>query len=101
MRSLLGITLTGPNPDPVETFETQNVPHRGRARTHRCAHAHTGGPTLTAEGGPAWSLRDSWPDAQDVSGLAVTSPPCPRRGRSPSAYPQALRNCTSVMSGIS
>lgn len=61
VRSLLGITLTGPNPDPVETFETQNVPHRGRARTHRCAHAHTGGPTLTAEGGPAWSLRDSWP----------------------------------------
>lgn len=88
-RSLLGITLIGPNPDPVETFETQKAPtgpahgHTG-VHTHTRAGAHTLKPTLTAEGGRAWRLRDSWPDAQDVSGLAVTSPPCPRRGRSPS-----------------
>lgn len=82
-RSLLGITRIGPNPDPVETFETQTVPHRGRARTHRCAHAHTGGHALTAEGGAGLAAAGLLAGRQDAGGLAVTSPPCPRRGRPP------------------
>lgn len=105
-RSLLGITLIGPNPDPGKTSRPRRPPQGPRTDT-QYAHAHTGGgahilkPTLTAEGRAglvAAGLRARRPGRQWPR-CDVTAQPPPRA--LPLPHPQALRNCTSVLSGIS
>lgn len=93
--TLLGISLIGPKRRPSRSLrgpgrppEVQRTDSQVCTGAHERTHTHSEARTPCRGRALAWSLRDSWPHAQDVSRQAVrdvTNPPPPARGPLPTA----------------